>query len=111
MAQADLQMNQQQNQPAIELYEKVVTAQPNNVVALNNLAWLLREDNNSRALELASRASELAPEAADILDTHGWVLHLGGNHAQAKPIIEKALALAPDNAEIQAHLKTINDAL
>ena len=111
MAQADLQMNQQQNQPAIELYEKVVVAQPNNVVALNNLAWLLREDNNSRALELASRASELAPEAPDILDTHGWVLHLGGNHAQAKPIIEKALALAPDNADIQAHLKAINDAM
>ena len=111
MAQADLQMNQQQDQPATELYEQVVLAQPNNVVALNNLAWLLREKNNSRAIELASRANELAPEAPDILDTHGWVLHLGGNHAQAKPIIEKALALAPDNDEIQAHLKTINDAL
>jgi len=111
MAQADLQMNQQQDQPATELYEQVVLTQPNNVVALNNLAWLLREKNNSRAVELASRASELAPEAPDILDTHGWVLHLGGNHAQAKPIIEKALALAPDNAEIQGHLNTINDAL
>ena len=111
MAQADLQMNQQQDQPATELYEQIVTVQPNNLVALNNLAWLLREKNNSRAIELASRANELAPEAPDILDTHGWVLHLGGNHAQAKPIIEKALALAPDNAEIQAHLKTINDAL
>jgi tetratricopeptide (TPR) repeat protein len=104
MAQADLQMNQQQDQPATELYEQVVLTQPNNVVALNNLAWPLREKNNSRA-------SELASEAPDILDTHGWALHLGGNHADAKPIIEKALALAPDNADIQAHLKAINDAL
>ena len=111
MAQADLQMNQQQNQPAIDLYEQVVTAQPNNVVALNNLAWLLREQNNSRAIELASRASQLAPDAPDILDTHGWVLHLGGDHEQAKVIIEKALALAPENAEIQTHLKTIKAAM
>ncbi|PFG54804.1 tetratricopeptide repeat protein [Marinobacter sp. LV10R520-4] len=111
MAQADLQMNQQQNQPAIELYEQVVTAQPNNVVALNNLAWLLREQNNSRAIELAGRASKLAPNAPDILDTHGWVLHLGGDHEQAKVIIEKALALAPENAEIQTHLKTIKAAM
>jgi len=111
MAQADLQMNQQQDQPATELYEQVVLAQPNNVVALNNLAWLLREKNNSRAIELASRASQLAPDAADILDTHGWALHLGGKHEQAKAIIEQALALAPENADIQAHLKTIKDAL
>ena len=111
MAQADLQMNQQQNQQATELYEKIVTTQPNNVVALNNLAWLLREQNNSRAIELASRASQLAPDAPDILDTHGWVLHLGGNHEQAKVIIEKALALAPENVEIQEHLKTIKAAM
>jgi tetratricopeptide (TPR) repeat protein len=111
MAQADLQMNQQQNQPAIDLYEQVVTAQPNNVVALNNLAWLLREQNNNRAIEMAGRASQLAPDAPDILDTHGWVLHLGGDHEQAKVIIEKALALAPENAEIQAHLKTIKAAM
>jgi tetratricopeptide (TPR) repeat protein len=86
------------------LYEQVVTAQPNNVVALNNLAWLLREQDNSRA-------SELATEAPDVLDTYGWVLHLGGNHEQAKAVIEKALSLAPDNPEIQTHLKTIKAAM
>lgn len=111
LAKADLHMNQQQNQPAADLYEQIVVAQPNNVVALNNLAWLLREQDNSRAIELASRASELAPQAPDILDTYGWVLHLGGNHEQAKTILEKALALAPENAAIQEHLNAVKAAM
>ena len=49
MAHADLQMNQQQDQVATELYEQVVLAQSNNVVAVNNLRWLLKEQDNNPA--------------------------------------------------------------
>ncbi|MDY6930003.1 MAG: hypothetical protein SWN10_23370, partial [Pseudomonadota bacterium] len=74
---------------------------------LNNLAWLLREDDSARALELANRASEFAPDNAAVLDTYGWILHLSGKHIEAKEVIAKALAIAPDNAEIRAHLETV----
>lgn len=111
MARADWLMINGQEIVAANHYEQVIAKQPNNVAALNNLAWLLREDNKSRALELATRARELAPESAAVLDTYGWVLHLSGRHSEAKPVIEKALSLAPDSAEIQAHLEAIQQAM
>ena len=92
-------------------YEQEIAKQPNNVAALNNLAWLLREDSEGRALELASRARELAPESEALPDTNSRVLHLAGMHSEAKPVIEKALSLAPDTAEIQAHLEAIQQAM
>jgi Flp pilus assembly protein TadD len=46
-----------------------------------------------------------------VLDTYGWILHLSGRHSEARVAIEKALALAPDNAEIQGHLETVKQAM
>jgi cellulose synthase operon protein C len=59
---------------AIQSYERIVTRQPEDVVALNNAAWLLREENTHRALEYAERAGQLAPNEPAILDTLGVVL-------------------------------------
>lgn len=111
MARADWLMANQQEIVAANHYEQVITRQPNNIAALNNLAWLLREDNPERAMELAGRARDLAPDNAAVLDTYGWILHLSGKHAEAKEVIERALALAPDNSEIRAHLETVNQAM
>jgi tetratricopeptide (TPR) repeat protein len=111
LARADWLMANNQEIVAASHYEQVITRQPANVAALNNLAWLLREDNPTRALELAERARELAPDNPAVLDTYGWVLHLSGRHAEARDVIEKALALAPDNAEIQGHLETVKQAM
>ncbi len=107
LARAEWLMSNNQNAAAIPLYEQVLTRQPNNLAALNNLAWTLREDNPDRALKLARQASELAPNRPEILDTYGWILHLTGNHAEAKVAIEKALALAPGNEEIESHLEAV----
>lgn len=111
MARADWLMINGQEIVAANHYEQVIAKQPNNVAALNNLAVLLREGNKRRALELASSARELAPESAAVLDTYGRILHLAGRHSEAKPVIEKALSLAPDSAEIQAHLEAIQQAM
>ena len=92
-------------------YEQVISRQPNNVAALNNLAWLLRENDSTRAMELAGRARDLAPDNAAVLDTYGWILHLSGNHSEAKKVLRKALQLAPDNVEIKAHLATVEQAM
>lgn len=111
LARAEWLMNDNQETAAASHYETVLAQQPNNVTALNNLAWVLREQNSNRAMSLARQASELAPNSPAVLDTYGWVLHLNGNHAEAKAAIEKALALAPGNEEIEGHLEAVKKAL
>ncbi|EMP55564.1 hypothetical protein MSNKSG1_06823 [Marinobacter santoriniensis NKSG1] len=111
MARAEWLMNQQQNVAAKAQYEEVLKRQPNNAKALNNLAWMLREDDLDKAREYASRASQLEPRNPAILDTYGWILHLQGDHENARKYIEQALALAPGNAEIEAHLNTVKQAM
>ena len=97
---------QQRNLPtqAMALYEKVYLVAPDNVIALNNLAWLYQDDNPDRALELSRRAAELAPENADVLDTYGFILLQRGDRQQALEMLQKASSLAPDNASITEHL-------
>jgi len=78
---------------------------PDDALALNNLAWLLKEQNLPRATALAERASQLQPESAAVLDTYGWLLHLQGDKARAIDYLEQALALAPDQEDIQQNLE------
>ena len=111
LARAEWLMTDNQETAAANHYEQVLARQPNNVAALNNLAWVLRKEDPGHALELAQRASEVAPNNPAVLDTYGWILHLTGKHAEAKTAIEKATTLAPDNEEIAAHLETVKKAL
>ncbi|QSP93513.1 tetratricopeptide repeat protein [Marinobacter salinisoli] len=92
-------------------YEKVLELRAGNVTALNNLAWLLRERDRKRALELAGKAVELAPQSAAILDTYGWILHLDGQHQAAAEQLEKAVMLDPEQEEIAEHLEQVRKVL
>ncbi len=111
LARAEWLMTDNQESAATTHYEQVLARQPNNVAALNNLAWVLREKAPDHALKLALQANELAPNNPAVLDTYGWILHLTGKHVEAKTAIEKALTLAPDSEEIAAHLETVKKAL
>lgn len=111
LARADWLLTNGQEADAADHYEQVLSRQPNNIAALNNLAWTLRNENTERALKLAKRASELSPDNPAVLDTYGWILHLAGQHKEAKVSIEKALELAPGNTEIEKHLQAVVKAL
>ncbi|NWN90436.1 tetratricopeptide repeat protein [Marinobacter adhaerens] len=111
MARAGWLMSNNQEPAAVPLYEQILTQQPHNIAALNNLAWVLRKDDPERALQLARQANQIAPDSSAVLDTYGWILHLNGNHAEAKAMIEKALALSPENRDIEAHLETVKKRL
>lgn len=111
LTRAEFQMRNGDEAGAIGNYETAVAMQPENPIALNNLAWLIKEINTERAVELSARAMELAPENPSILDTHGWILHLAGQNQKAEPIIERALALSPENEEIKQHLEAIKRSL
>ena len=65
------------------------------MLALNNLAWLYFETKDARAIDTAKRAVALAPNAAEVLDTYGWILVQTGNKAEGIRWLEKAKTLAP----------------
>ncbi|MCK7546191.1 tetratricopeptide repeat protein [Marinobacter bryozoorum] len=111
LRRAEHQMANGEDSEAIASYEAALGRQPDNAIALNNLAWLLRERDQQRAITLAEQARDLAPQSPPILDTYGWILHLAGRNKEAKPVLEEALALAPDSEEIKQHLETVNQAL
>jgi len=57
------------------LYDQVLRIQPDNPLALNNLAYLLAEEGNEldAALTLAQRARQKQPNDPMIADTLGWI--------------------------------------
>jgi len=85
-------------------YQAILAAQPENVLVLNNLAWLYAQQNNPKALELARKAFDKAPESAAIVDTYGYVLVKQGKLAEGLAMLEKAAGLAPKANDIQLHL-------
>lgn len=60
---------------SLPIYENVVKNQPDNPIALNNLAYMMAEDGRDLdlALTYAQRARQRAPGSLDIADTLGWV--------------------------------------
>jgi len=86
---------------AAQQYEAVVKHEPANVVANNNLAWVLGELNDPRSLQIAEHAARLAPDNADVLGTLG-VLQVGRGQAQQGLVhLAKARALAPHRHDLR----------
>jgi Tfp pilus assembly protein PilF len=90
---------------AIEHYRKVIVLQPDNLLVLNNLAYMLldRAQSPDEALKFAERAKELAPDNAMIDDTIGWILYRKGVYARAVQHLESAVKREA-NATRHAHL-------
>jgi len=71
-----MQLDEQgQRQEARQLYEQLLKMQPNNVVVLNNLAYIMAESGTEldQALTLAQRAKQAQPEEINVADTLGWI--------------------------------------
>ncbi|WP_201245052.1 XrtA/PEP-CTERM system TPR-repeat protein PrsT [Halochromatium salexigens] len=89
---------------AIAAYQHLLESSPDNLIALNNLAWLLRQRDTDEALRLANRAVELAPNAGTILDTKGSIEMEQGDYAAAVSSFEQAVDLNPEVPSIQLNL-------
>jgi predicted Zn-dependent protease len=85
-------------------YERVLTADPRDLGALNNLAWLYQDAGDPRAVALAERALALAPESPAVQDTAGWVQFRLGDRRTGLELLDKAAAGDPANLDIQYHL-------
>lgn len=88
---------------AIPHYEAVLKADPDNLAALNDLAWSHQRLGQPQALGYAQRAYQLAPGNPAVLDTLGWIYLEQGDAARARPLLQQASALAPHAGEIHYH--------
>jgi putative PEP-CTERM system TPR-repeat lipoprotein len=89
---------------AIRTYQAMLKEQPDNPVLLNNLAWVMARNKDPKAIEIAERAYELAPDQANIIDTLGLLLMEKGDFKRSLELLRRARALAPRNPLIQFNL-------
>jgi len=89
---------------AARLYKDVLALQPDNVLVLNNLAWVGMEIKDAGAFGYAEKAYALAPENASVLDTYGWLLLQKGEAKRAVELLTAALRKAPGNPIMRLHL-------
>ena len=101
---AMLYQGEDQQDKARKAYERTLELAPDNAVALNNLAWLIHEEDAARGLELAERAYNGNADNASIADTYGWILLQNGDVQKSIEVLEKAHERAPDSRDITQHL-------
>jgi cellulose synthase operon protein C len=86
------------------LYQQVLDKQANNVLALNNLAYLLATQKKPGAVALAEQALQQAPKAASVLDTLALALASENNLKRALEVQRQAVSAAPDNPNFRLQL-------
>jgi len=104
----------QEHDNAVERYRQILSHDPDNVVALNNLAYALavHKGTPAEALPLAERAHRLSSGRNSLIaDTLGWIHHLLGDNATAAPLIEQALRGNSRHVEILIHAATVHAAM
>ena len=94
-----LQMTEQSDEAAL-LYKRLLELDPDNVIALNNLAWIMCEEQGryQQALELARHGLQIAPNYTDLIDTCGVIYSRLGQYEEAIQNFVKCLELYPDKA-------------
>jgi Tfp pilus assembly protein PilF len=92
------------SEDALEAYRALLQVGPDNLVALNNAAWIAHELAEPDALSFAERAYDVGPDVPAVLDTFGWILLSQGQTEQAVEKLSRAMELAPQAPEIRYHL-------
>ena len=96
-------LNAQRYPEATALYETVLKKEADNILALNNLAWLYQVQKDHRALATAERAYQINPNSAEVLDTLGWILVELGKFTRGLETLRSATALNPRDPQIAYH--------
>ena len=93
--QANILINDKNTQKAIETYRKILKSEPDNVIAINNLAWMVCEEQNKpkEALDIALKGIELAPNYADLIDTTGTIYYRLNNYEKAIELYKQCIEL------------------
>lgn len=96
----------EQKDTAYSYYDRAITLDPTNMLAMNNCAYFLACDGRDldRAEQLSAITVRDDPHNATALDTYAWVFFKKGDYAMARQYIDAALANEPEpSAEIFHH--------
>jgi Flp pilus assembly protein TadD len=104
---ASIYVSQQRYEEAEVLYRQCLQADPENPLALNNLAWMLAlrdQGTGQEALDLANRAIEKDGPSSSLIDTRAISLIRAGSPARAAQELREARASDPRNLSLALHL-------
>lgn len=101
---ADVALASKDYTTAAQYYRAAVDIQPNNPLALNNLAWASGQLKSPRAIEYAEKANQLAPNQPAFMDTLAMLMAAKGDTAGAITLLKKAVEIAPQAAAIRLNL-------
>ena len=93
LGRAELHALQQDFATAEVAYRDVLKTDPKNLVALNNLAWILspRPESADQAMKYADRAIELSGATGELLDTRARILISAGQYDRAIADLNEAI--------------------
>jgi tetratricopeptide (TPR) repeat protein len=80
------------------LYQRILELEPDNIISMNNLAWILSEvqGKHQEALNLAQRGLKIAPNYYDLIDTRGVIYYRLGEFDKAIRDFNECIKLYPD---------------
>jgi len=98
---------------AIVWLEQLLSTEPENHIALNNLGYMLidHDKDANRGLSLVEKALYFVPEESSYLDSKAWGLYKIGKYEEALKILEKLEASGMKANELWLHLAKVCEAL
>ncbi len=92
---ADVYDYQKRFQNAEEVYREALRKDPDNIMALNNLAWLLAFTKPEEAVAMINKAIDRFGEGPELLDTRGVIYLKMGDFKQALKDLKEVANRAP----------------
>ena len=79
------------------LYQQLLELEPDNIIAMNNLAWIMSEvqGKHQQALDLARKGLKIAPNYYDLIDTRGVIYYRLGEFDKAILDFNECIKLYP----------------
>jgi len=81
-----------------------VEIEPNNVLLVNNLGYVLGELGDPKAVEYAEHAYAMAPDSGVTANTYGWILIQRGDTARGVQLLQKSVDLEPGDTDKRLRL-------
>ena len=100
----DLALSRDDLGGAEALYRTVLDVQPNNALALNNVAWLLVKQGKPGSLEMAQKANDALPGRPQLMDTLALALAANQQLPKAMEIQKSAIQRSPADPALKLTL-------
>ena len=84
-------------QQAIKLSQRILAKDPENLIVMNNLAWILCEDlkQYQQALDIVEKGLNMLPNYTDMIDTRGVIFYRMGRFNQSVKDFKLCIEMYP----------------